>query len=889
MVDFRIDVVVDPSGAVTGSRVVERELNQVQNRADGLRSSLGRVFALLGGGAIVGTVIKTLADFDQSLATVRAVSGATGDEFLLLRDKALELGAGTKFTATEAGNALGDLARAGFSVTESLQAVGSTLLLAQAGGLGLAEATTITTTVLRGFQLAADQAGRVADVLSLAANKSDASVEGLGNGFKFAGSTAASLGVSLETTAAALGILANNGKKGEEGGTGLRKLMSSLLNPTSEALDIFNRLGISTEELSVQQRGLFPVIETLRDKGVGLAESFTIFGDRGGPAFDILKKGAKDAAELNAVLDAANDTARITAAIMGDNLQGSLLKLRASFQSVILAVGNAGATNGLRGLVDGLSSALRFLAANGEVVYKFAQNLALFLGPRYLLGAVRALGLAVAANPLGLILTVIAAIVASIPDFQEKLTGLVSTLGDLGETLSSSLDFAALFGGLAAAIDGAVALFAGLGAASGTVFDAISAQPEAAAMLMKKAFRDSVEAIIDFFMAMGVTVAQIVFGIGKDAVSVLSNVGGAIGALTTGNLEAAQSFADNLTSALSRGANRVATFTNQFKTNLEKLQGMQLLPEVELTAEAADLGALVGQEFQRAVMESKPTAAEALDRLIGRPDELLAESARRAAALAVPPPSAPSAAPQNPALPPSQRANELIAQLDVLKQLTIEEKALNEVLALRPDLERSIRDAMLAAQIAALDTSTALIDGFSRAFLKLKQEANDLAAVAENVVNVFADRATDALVEFARTGEFNFKKFATAILEDLTRILIRLLLVQAISAAFGGGTGGVVSAGAGLAGGGGGRARGGTVQPDRSYMVGENGPELFQPNQSGTIIPAAASAPAPQVNVQVVNVDDPNKVPQSISSGQSDEAIINMLARNKDRVSRVIR
>lgn len=893
MVDFRIDVVVDPSGAVAGTRTVERELTRVQNRADGLRGSFARAFAFLGGTALLGSAVRTLAEFEQSLATVAGVSGATADQLEVLRAKALELGATTRFTATQSADALVELSRAGFTVSESLTAVGDTLLLAQAGGLELARATDIATSVLRGFRLAADQAGRVADVLAQAANSTNTSVEELGEGMKFVAPIAAGLGVSLEQASAAMGTLSNAGLKASLAGTGLRRVLAELESPSEKSAEILRSLGVRTNEVRVSQVGLVGALKRLKDAGLDTGQALEVFGDRGGPAFEVLTSNIPELEKLIVAMEGAGGTAAKTAKIMDDNLQGSLRKLKSAFEALVLSLGGAGGSSALRSAFEGLANGLRFLAANADTIIKFLQNLALFLGPRYLLGAIRAIGVAIAANPLGLLLTVIAAVVAVIPDLQTKLESLVVTLGELASKVTAGLNFADLFRGLASAVDAVVAMFNGLLAAGGAVFDALATQPQAAGELMKKGFRDAIEAVLDYFLAFNQTVGNIIIGVGKDVIDLARNVGGAIGAISVGNLEASQSFADNLTSTIQRAGNRIVTFTGQFQSNLKKLRDTEILPEVELTQEAFALGNQVADEFQRAFTESTPTAQQALDNLLGKPDELAAEAARRAEALkkSLPKPEL-APPPKEPPKPLSNEAQELLKQLDVQKQLADQEAVYQELLAKRPDLENAIRDSILAAKIAALDTSTALEAGFTRAFLKLQQEAQDLAAVAENVVNAFADRATDAIVEFARTGEFNFKKFATAVLEDITRILVRLLVVQAISAALGGGSAGLVTTGVNAAaGGGGGRAKGGTVQPDRSYMVGENGPELFQPNQTGTIVPNAGSVPAepPNVNVQVVNVDDPNKVPQTISSGAADEAIINTLVRNKDRVSQIIR
>ncbi len=231
----------------------------------------------------------------------------------------------------------------------------------------------------------------------------------------------------------------------------------------------------------------------------------------------------------------------------------------------------------------------------------------------------------------------------------------------------------------------------------------------------------------------------------------------------------------------------------------------------------------------------------------------------------------------------------LAAQAQAMQNLVGHQQAINaEIAALQqlqashPELVDEIARRIRELQIAGLETSTSLGDGFSRAFLKMQQEAENLAAVGEKVTNVFADHLTDALVKFAETGKFSFEDFAQSLLSDLTKIIARLLVVQALSAL--GGATGIIPPIAG------GRADGGTVQPGRSFVVGEEGPELFVPSRTGTIVPNAASAPAPVVEnkVQVVNVSDPDEIPQAIANGGSDEAIINVLVRNRDRVKQAI-
>jgi lambda family phage tail tape measure protein len=237
-----------------------------------------------------------------------------------------------------------------------------------------------------------------------------------------------------------------------------------------------------------------------------------------------------------------------------------------------------------------------------------------------------------------------------------------------------------------------------------------------------------------------------------------------------------------------------------------------------------------------------------------------------------------------------QLVERMIQRVEATKQLSAQQEILNRRFQEGAvDLETYLQiTEQLTLQ--GLEASKTFGDGFTRAFIKIKQEAEDLASVAEKVVNVFADQATDAIVNFVETGKFSFQEFADAVVKDLLRIITRLLVVQALNAAFGGVGGGLGLGGAAAGALAGSRQEGGTVQPGRSYLVGENGPEIFHPERTGSVEPNPKDQPAPkpEVKVQVVNVQDPNEIPQTISSGRADDSIINALARNKDKVKQVV-
>lgn len=236
------------------------------------------------------------------------------------------------------------------------------------------------------------------------------------------------------------------------------------------------------------------------------------------------------------------------------------------------------------------------------------------------------------------------------------------------------------------------------------------------------------------------------------------------------------------------------------------------------------------------------------------------------------------------------RIERLREQIDVNAEINQQLEDLNVLREREAALIPQIDQTVEALRLRQLEGSRELGDGFERALLRIKAEAEDLASVGESLVNVFADTATDAIVKFAQTGTFQFKEFASSILADITRIIARLLVVQALNAAigaFGGGAAVPLTTTAVNAG----RARGGTVQPGMApFPVGEDGPEMFVPNRTGTIIPnpATTAQPAQPVTVQVVNVQDPNAVPQAIADGSADDAIVNVLSRKKDVLRQIL-
>ena len=221
--------------------------------AGGAALSAGVAFTAVS--AAVRGAISSHMDFEQSMQDVLAVSQATEGEMKSLSNRARELGATTKFTATQAGEGMLFLSMAGLSAQDSLEAITDSLHLAAAGNLELASAADIVTNVMSGLQLAASDVGKIADVLALAASSANTNVEQLGVALSYVGPVGSKAGLELEDLAAAIGVLSDNGIQAERAGTGLRAVIASLLNPTGKGQAGARRLGSQRQEHGRYEQG----------------------------------------------------------------------------------------------------------------------------------------------------------------------------------------------------------------------------------------------------------------------------------------------------------------------------------------------------------------------------------------------------------------------------------------------------------------------------------------------------------------------------------------------------------------------------------------------------------------------------------------------------------
>jgi hypothetical protein len=376
-----------------------------QNLIRGLRKtatemkSIGRQMSMSITGPLVamgGLAVKTFADFEQSMAKVQAVSGATGQQFKTLNQLAKDLGASTRFTATEVSELMLNYSKLGFSAGEIEKITGATLNLALATGEDLAKSAEVAGSTLRAFGLDADQMLRVTDVMAKSFSSSALDLDRFSESMKYVAPVAASAGISIEETSAMLSILANNGVKGSQAGTSLRRIISDL--------------GATGDNVSES-------IANLAEKGLNLADAKDEVGRTAQSALLILSKGVNQIKPLTAEYENAAGAAEAMAGIMDDTLQGSMFKLKSAVEGVGISFGEimAPAIGKVAGVLAELANGFTNLNPETKSVIITTLGLTAAIGPLiYAIGALSGALAFLAANPITAILIAIAAAVVAI-------------------------------------------------------------------------------------------------------------------------------------------------------------------------------------------------------------------------------------------------------------------------------------------------------------------------------------------------------------------------------------------------------------------------------------------------------------------------------------------
>ena len=319
--------------------------------------------------ALGTAAVKTAADFDSAMSKVAAVSGATGSDLDALRDKAREMGAKTKFSASEAAEAMNYMAMAGWKTTDMLSGIEGVMNLAAASGEDLATTSDIVTDALTAFGLTAEDSGHFADILAAASSNANTNVAMMGETFKYCAPIAGALGFSAEDTAEAIGLMANAGIKSSQAGTALRTIMNNLTGDIQLSGQALGDVTIQTTNADGSMRDLSAILSDCRGAFSQLTESEqaqaaeALVGKNAMSGFlALMNAGEGDINKLSDAIANCDGKSAEMAATMQDNLEGQLTILKSQLEELAISFGEMlmpairQLVTWIQGLVDKLNS-----------------------------------------------------------------------------------------------------------------------------------------------------------------------------------------------------------------------------------------------------------------------------------------------------------------------------------------------------------------------------------------------------------------------------------------------------------------------------------------------------------------------------------------------------
>lgn len=291
--------------------------------------------------------VSTTANFEKGMSKVQSISGATGDDMDALTKKAQEMGAKTKFSASESADAFSYMAMAGWNAGQMMDGIEGVMYLAGATGEDLATTSDIVTDALTAFGMKAKDTNKFVDILAQTANKSNTNVSMLGESFKYVAPSAGSLGYSAADTATALGLMANNGIKASQAGTSLNSWFTRMAKPTKESSKAMEDLGISMTDANGKMKPLRQVMSETRGAFNGLTKSqkaqyaAMLAGKTGmSGLLAIVNSSDKDFNKLSKSIDNSKGAAKKMYNVANNNLLGSLTVLKSTVESIAINFGN---------------------------------------------------------------------------------------------------------------------------------------------------------------------------------------------------------------------------------------------------------------------------------------------------------------------------------------------------------------------------------------------------------------------------------------------------------------------------------------------------------------------------------------------------------------------
>lgn len=392
--------------------------------------------------------VKVTSDFESAMSQVQAISGATGSDFDRLADKAKEMGAKTKFSASESAEAMNYMAMAGWKTEEMLDGIEGIMNLAAASGESLATTSDIVTDALTAFGLKAKDSGRFADVLAAASANANTNVSMLGESFKYVAPVAGALKFSAEDTSIALGLMANSGIKASQAGTALRTLLSNMANPGKSAAAAMQNLGISLTDDEGNMLSLMEVMQDLRESFSTLteaeaAEQASLLAGKTGMSglLAVVNSSDEDFQKLTEAIYGAGGSAEEMADVQLNNLQGRLTIFKSALEGLAISFGEllipaltkavgwiTDLVNWLNSLDEGTKETIvqiaAVLAVAGPVLLLIGKLIGVIASVHKVITilkpAIAAVNAVLAANPIAIVILAIGALVAALVTLYKK-------------------------------------------------------------------------------------------------------------------------------------------------------------------------------------------------------------------------------------------------------------------------------------------------------------------------------------------------------------------------------------------------------------------------------------------------------------------------------------
>ncbi|MFR9082937.1 MAG: phage tail tape measure protein [Coprococcus comes] len=425
-------------------------------------------------GSIGTAAVKVGMNFEAEMSKVASISGATGDEFQKLIDKAKEMGSKTKFSATESAQAMEYMAMAGWKTQDMVDGLKGIMDLAAASGEDLASTSDIVTDALTAFGLSASDSTHFADVLAKASSNANTNVAMMGETFKYVAPVAGAMGYSVEDCSVAIGLMANSGIKASQAGTSLRQMLSRLAKPTDEVQGAMDQLGVSLTDSAGNMKSLDTVMGDLRNgfKGLSKAEQAQLATSLAGQEamsglLAIVNASDGDFDKLKDSIYNCKDAAANMAVVAQDNLAGQITSLKSKAEGLGIAfygsiqeplkelasvgvkaledLNNAYTSNGFVGFINEVGNKVPLLQSFTDAIAGLAEKTKSMSTDELMNLGKTAAVLAGAGPVISLFGSQIGNVQSAVSGFSGLTTGVLSELGKLPKGFKSATKSAANF------------------------------------------------------------------------------------------------------------------------------------------------------------------------------------------------------------------------------------------------------------------------------------------------------------------------------------------------------------------------------------------------------------------------------------------------------------